>query len=225
MISTNPFNTREDIKRFMEEAKKYHPNEQDIILLVSVFKLSTFLNIVIIRNDNLNHKNHLEGLIYDTLNSIIAIFNLRERYLHLNLRSIIEHIARIALNKVYQGNEFDGTVRRKDFEYLKLERASENWKFMHETYIRACHYVHFSPEAQLNVAAKFIDLLSKDHKTKPSKQILNLQKVISSTIRIFIEYFEPEISNAFFRSQGELRYLLGPSLYKAYEFKAGRIAV
>jgi hypothetical protein len=157
------------------------------------------------------------------LNSIIAIFSLRERYLHLNLRSIIEHIARIALNKTYNGNDFDGTVRRKDFDYLKEYRSNENWKFMHETYIRACHYVHSSPEARLNFTATFMELMEKDHTTKPSKQILNLQKVLSATIKIFIVYFEPDISATFVRSQGELQYLLGSSLYREYGIVSGRL--
>lgn len=223
MLSLDPFNTRNDVKSFRDEALKYFSNEQEINLLISTFKLATFLNIVIERNDKLNHKIYIQGMIYDILNSLIAVLTLRERYLYLNLRSIIEHIARIALNKVYQGGDFDGTVRRKDFDYLKSERPSENWKYMHETYIRACDYVHSSPKAKLNVSAKFLELLKQDHTTKPSKQILTLQKLVSSTINIFIVYYEIEISTAFFRSQAELKYLLGPNLYNFYELKAGRI--
>jgi len=207
----------------MEEARKYYSHEQDINLLVSIFKLATFLNIVLIRNDRLNHKNFVQGIIYDILNSLIAILNLRERYLHLNLRSMIEHIARIALDKIYKGNDFDGTVRRKDFDYLKQERSNENWKYMHDTYTRACDYVHSSPKANLNTTSKFIDLMRNDHVTKPSKQIITLQKVVSAIMKIFIVYYEVEISTAFFRSQSELRYLLGPNLYKDYEISSGRV--
>lgn len=54
------------------------------------------------------------------MNSILWFrFYKRERYLQLNIRSMVEHIARIALNKSYAGGDFDGTVRRVDFEYLK----------------------------------------------------------------------------------------------------------
>lgn len=224
MLTTDPFNANDGISQFREEVNKKFTEVQDINLLVSTFKLATFLNIVIVHNDRLNHKNHIHGIIYDILNSIISIFMLRERYLHLNLRSIIEHIARIALNKTYTGNDFDGTVRRKDFDYLKKERNNENWKFMHETYIRACHYVHSSPEARLNVTATFKELMFKDHTTKASKQIINLQKITSETIKIFIVYFESDISTTFYRSQGELKYLLGTALYKEYETTSGRRA-
>ncbi|EAV3687782.1 hypothetical protein E2W85_11800 [Salmonella enterica] len=223
MLSKDPFNTKSDVARFKEEASKYFTSEQDLNVLTSIFKLSTLLNILIAHNASINHKTYIQGIIYDSLNSIIAIFSLRERYLHLNLRSIIEHIARIALNKNYQGNDFDGTVRRKDFDFLKQERTNEDWKFMHETYIRACHYVHSSPEARLNVNSTFVELMAKDNSTKPSKQILNLQKILSSTIKIFMVYFEPEISSTFYRTQGELKYLLGASLYKEYENLSGRL--
>lgn len=147
MLSVDPFNTRDDVARFRQEVSKIFPNQQDINILISVFKLATLLNIVIKNDNNLNHKNFIYGIIYDTLNSIIAIFSLRERYLYLNIRSMIEHIARIALNKRYNGNDFDGTVRRRDFDYLKESRGGEGWKYMHDTYTRACHYVHSSPEA------------------------------------------------------------------------------
>lgn len=225
MLSVDPFNVRKDILRFKDEASKHCSCQQDLNLLISVFKLACVLNLVIERTGNVNHKSYIQGMIYDILNSLIAALQMRERYLHLNLRSIIEHIARIALNKVYKGDDFDGTVRRKDFDYLKKERAVENWKYMHETYIRACDYVHSSPKAGLDFSSKFLDLLLKDHVTKQSKQILTLQKLTSATIKIFIIYYEPEISSAFFRSQADLKYLLGSNLYKAYELQSGRVSV
>lgn len=223
MLTKDPFNTRADIKLFINEAQKHFKAEQDISLLVSVFKLISLLNIIIKLNDRLNHKVYVQGIIYDTINALIAIFTLRERYLQLNIRSMIEHIARIALNKTYQGGDFDGTVRRKDFDHLKKNKQIENWKYMHETYIRACQYLHSSPQAKLNITSTFLELLSDDSTTKPSKQIVNLQKIISATTRIFIIYYVEEISSTFYRSQGELKFLLGGSLYTFYEKTSGRI--
>lgn len=222
MLSTDPFNTRVDVAMFREEAQKRFDNKHDIDLLVSIFKLAMLLSLVINTHDRLNHKNYIQGIIYDVLNSIISIFLLRERYLHLNIRSIIEHISRIALNKNHNGNDFDGTVRRKDFIYLKKQRGNENWKFMHETYIRACHYIHSSPVAGLNITSTFTELMNKDCNTKISKQIIYLQKILSATIKIFIAYFEADISTTFYRSQSELEYLLGSSLYREYEITSGR---
>ena len=222
MLTKDPFNTRADIKQFIEEASKHTQSQQDLNLLVSIFKLMTLLNIVISHNDRLNHKVYVQGIVYDTLNSVIAIITKRERYLQLNIRSMIEHIARIALNKIDNGGDFDGTLRIKNFDHLKESRSIENWKYMHETYTRACHYVHSSPQANLNITSTFLELLKEDYTSKPSKQILNLQKVISAVIRIFLIYYTDEVSSTFYRSQGELKFLLGNSLYAHYEVTSGR---
>ncbi|CAI1523039.1 Uncharacterised protein [Serratia fonticola] len=217
LLTKDPHSTRRDILSFKAEVEKYLSNKSDIDLMLSIFKQAAFLNILICSNDTLNHKNHINGMIYDTLNSIISILNKRERYLHLNIRSIIEHIARIALNKTYQGGDYDGTVRRKDFDFLKKEKPSENWKYLHESYIRACHFIHSSPQAKLNVTSTFMELLHSDHGAKVSKQIITLHKNITTITKIFLVYFISEISSTFFRTQTELRFLLGGSLYSEYE--------
>ncbi|MHB9805418.1 hypothetical protein [Pantoea ananatis] len=223
MLTHYPFGSKQDVERFILELEDDKWTAQDINLFRSIFKLACLLNIVINNINRLDHKSYINGMGYDILNSIIAIINSRERYLYLNIRSMIEHIARIALDKVYLGGDFDGTVRRKDFDYLKKEKADEGWKYLHDTYSRACHYVHSSPEARLNVTAKFLDLITQDSITRPSKQIVILQKIVSSMIFVFIKYYEVDISSVFYRSQSELKYLLGSSLYGKYEIIAGRV--
>ncbi|HGP1443659.1 TPA: hypothetical protein ACLGMU_004611, partial [Salmonella enterica] len=131
MLSNDPYGNRAETDRFRQEATKYLSDESDINTLVSVFKHVRIYSMIIEMNTNLSHKSHVKGIIYDSLNSIVAILNKRERYLHLNLRSMIEHIARIALNKTYSGGDFDGTVRRRDFDYLKSNRRNENWNYLH----------------------------------------------------------------------------------------------
>lgn len=217
MISHNPFGSKQELKLFMCEVDKNFTKVQDKNLLASSFKLIFFLKLMIEHNHNIKHKRNINGAVYDSLNGMVAIFNSRERYLYLNLRSLIEHIARIALDNIYDGGEFDGSVRRKDFLHLKEQRTSENWKYMHETYTRACHYIHASPQANLNVSATFSELLSKDSTSSQSKQISLFQKVLSETVKIFIIYYDEEISNTFFRTQGELKFILGSALYVKYQ--------
>jgi len=222
MLTTHPFNSKRDVSDFVAHIKNDQRTTQDVNLLTSIFKLAFLMNVIVENNVRLHHKNYISGITYDILNSVIAIIDHKERYLYLNIRSMIEHIARIALDKCYNGSDFDGTVRRKDFDYLKKERASENWKYMHENYTKACQFIHSSPEAKLNIKAKFMDLLSNDSSTKPSKQIIHLQRIVSALSLIFIKYYELEISSVFYRSQGELKYILGASLYKEYELFAQR---
>jgi len=217
MLSHDPFDSRKNLRSFKEEAQRHFNNEQDLNNLCSVFKFCILLDSVVTNTHNLSHKSHIQGLIYDTMNSIVSTFLLRERYLYLNIRSVIENIARIALSKSDGGDAFDGTVRRKDFMFLKENKPNENWKFMHETYIRACAFVHLSPQSGLNISSTFKQLVADDHQTNPTKQILNLQKILSSVMRIFLVYFKEEVSTVYFRAQADLQFVLGRSLYKFYQ--------
>lgn len=217
MLSICPFGSKIELQLFLIESRKYINKEQDINLLSNIFKLTFFLKLIVDKGDVDNQKENIDAMIYDILNSIVSIFELRERYLHLNIRSLIENMARIALKKTNNGNEFDGFIRRKDFDSLKKEKKSENWKYIHETYSSACNYVHLSPKSGMNINVTFMDLLSNDFVTKQSKLISNFQKILSEVIKIFIIYYNDTISNVFYRNKSELKYILGNSLYKEYE--------
>ncbi|OBU32026.1 hypothetical protein [Photobacterium kishitanii] len=216
MLATHPFGSKQEVDSFLSVISGYYPETQDINLLSNIFKLTFLFKVMVVQKSDLCHKKHINGIIYDSMNSIISIVNLKERYLQLNIRSLVEHISRISLDKSYSGGDFDGCVRRKDFEFLKKEKPSENWGYIHNVYIRACHYVHLSPESKINIHASFLELLENDFTTKASKQIKNLQKIISEIMKIFISYYYKDIAEIFHRSQGELRFLLGKTLYNHY---------
>lgn len=216
MLATHPFGSKVAVTRFTVEAKKHHSNTQELNLLISIFKLAVFLKVMIEQGNKSPYEYNINGIVYDTLNSIIAIFESRDRYLNLNLRSLIEHIARISLSNSFGGMDYDQTVRRKDFEQLKKENPNEGWKYMHECYSHACSYLHASPKANLNIDATFLELLCKDSTTKTIIQIEKTQKILSTAVKIFITNFQTEVSSVFIRNQGELKYMLGTSLYKEY---------
>ncbi|HFF8970287.1 hypothetical protein [Serratia marcescens] len=216
MLSHDPYNVRAESTLFRIEVIKNITSENEINLLVSVFRHVSLYNLLVDLNGNLNHKTHIKGIVYDSLNSIVAIFNQRERYLQLNIRSLIEHIARIVLNKCYTGNDFDGTVRRRDFDYLKANHASENWRYMHDVYIRACQFLHFSPQANLNVSSKLFQLLENDCVSSQKSLIRNLHRTSTAIMSIFLRYYHVEIASAFFRSKSDLKFLLGGKLYSDF---------
>ncbi|WP_350313169.1 hypothetical protein OHJ28_02215 [Dickeya fangzhongdai] len=216
MLSRDPYNVRAESNSFRLLVAENITSENEVNLLTSVFRHASLYNLVIELNGNLNHKAHIKGVVYDILNSIVAIFNKRERYLQLNTRSLIEHIARIVLNKSYAGNDFDEAVRRRDFDYLKENNSSENWHYMHDVYIKACQFVHFSPQANLNVSSKFLQLLENDCNSSQKSLIKNLHKTSTAIMRIFIKYFHVEIASTFYRTKSDLKFLLGNSLYSDF---------
>lgn len=219
MLSTYPFGSRNELHLFIAETKKHfkEASEHDVNLLSNVFKLTFFIKLLIEKSDHDEYKKGLEIIVYDSLSSIVSIFDSRERYLNLNIRSIIESVTRIIL--MGENKNFDGYIKRKCYDDLKKNKPNENWKFMHETYTYTCSYVHLSNKANININAKFIDILNGDSKTNRTKLIVKLQKVLSESVNLIINYFNNEIANVFHRNNSELRYILGKSLYTKYELK------
>ncbi|EJD6408330.1 MULTISPECIES: hypothetical protein [Providencia] len=226
LINKDPLYVRREVNSFRQKIDELLPEENSASknLMSSMFKQAVFYNTLILLDNSITHKSYINGMTYDALNCIISLIHRRERSLHLNLRSIIEHVARIALNKSHAGNDFDGTVRRRNFDYLKQNKPNENWKYLHDSYIRACQYIHSSPNANLNIAATFTELLDSDFTSKIPKQISSAQRIISEVSKILVHYLEPDISNSFLRTQAELEFLLGKSTFILYRaLKESRI--
>lgn len=216
MIDRDPFGLSKDVIAFRSVIEKHTLSNDEINKLINVFRQVSLCNLLVNHTQSLNHSSYIKGYIYDVLNSIISVLELRERYMQLNFRSMVEHIARISLNKVNSGGDFDQTVRRKDFDFLKRNVQDENWNYLHNVYINACHYVHSSPQANLNVSSRFFSLMHGDCNSSRQKMIANLFKVVSELMRIVIKYYHNQISDIFFRNPKDLNKFMGKSLHLHY---------
>ncbi|EEZ1247368.1 hypothetical protein E4L52_005218 [Escherichia coli] len=177
--------------------------------LTSAYKHVLFLEFIHNSHPEISHKTFIKSIIYDVLSSITAILHKRERYLHLNFRSMIEHLARISLQKVDNGGDFDITIRTLDFENLKSTNTDENWAYMHSQYKQACGWLHSSSKVKLNITASFPDLLKSDSKSNAAKLSTHLQKMTTEMLKIFFNYYVDEIQTSFYRTRGEMRYVPG----------------
>ncbi|HGM5293819.1 TPA: hypothetical protein ACKP0P_000349 [Serratia marcescens] len=216
MLDRDPFGLFQDEIEFRTAIEKHSPSIDETNKLVSVFRQVSVCNILVNHTQSLNHSSYIKGYIYDVLNSIISVFELRERYMQLNFRSMVEHIARISLNKINNGGDFDQTVRRKDFDFLKKNVQDENWSYLHNVYINACHYVHSSPQANLNVSSRFFSLMHGDCNSPRQKMITNLFKVVSELMKVIIKHYHNQISDIFFRNPKDLNKIMGKSLHLHY---------
>ncbi|AXQ32941.1 MULTISPECIES: hypothetical protein [Enterobacter cloacae complex] len=216
MLTHDPFNIARDVNNFKTEVQQHLTSTDEINKSVSIFRQISLCNTMLSHTPNLNHSSYIKGFIYDTLNSLIAIIKKRERYLQLNFRSMVEHVARISLNKNYNGGDFDQTVRRKDFDFLKAHQNDEGWVYLHNVYINACYYVHSSPQANLNVTSTFISLMEGDCNSTQHKMVTKLHEVVSALMKIIIKYYHQHISNIFFRNMKDLKKIMGNSLYLYY---------
>ncbi|MFE8152950.1 hypothetical protein RBA63_13860 [Brenneria goodwinii] len=217
MINYDPFGINKDVDLFKKEMRKHKLSTDEENKLVNVFRQVSLCNLLVNYTPNLNHSSYIKGFIYDVLNSIISVIELRERYLHLNFRSMVEHIARITLNKTYNGGEFDQTIRTKDFYFLKKNVRDEKWSYLHNVYINACHYVHSSPQANLNFSSRFFTLVKSDCNSSRHSMINNLFKVVSELMKILIKYYHAQLSDIFFRNPKDLNKLMGKSLCTYYQ--------
>ncbi|HHI2552118.1 hypothetical protein ACU6ZS_09230 [Klebsiella aerogenes] len=209
MLQRDPHGFRKDVKEFITLIKSFQTDTRTENNLTSAYKHVLFLEFIHNSNPEISHKTFIKSIIYDVLSSITAILHKRERYLHLNFRSMIEHLARISLQKVDNGGDFDITVRTVDFENLKSTNTDENWAYMHSQYKQACGWLHSSSKVKLNITASFPDLLTSDSKSNAAKLSTHLQKMTTETLKIFFNYYVVEIQTSFYRTRGEMRYVLG----------------
>lgn len=209
MLQRDPHGFRKDVKEFITLIKSFQTDTRTENNLTSAYKHVLFLEFIHNSNPEISHKTFIKSIIYDVLSSITAILHKRERYLHLNFRSMIEHLARISLQKVDNGGDFDITVRTVDFENLKSTNTDENWAYMHSQYKQACGWLHSSSKVKLNITASFPDLLTSDSKSNAAKLSTHLQKMTTETLKIFFNYYVVEIQTSFYRTRGEMRYLVG----------------
>ncbi|MEQ5274825.1 hypothetical protein [Proteus terrae] len=216
MLERDPFGLFKNVIEFRTFIEKRSLSIDETNKLVNVFRQVSLCNLLVNHTQSLNHSSYIKGYIYDVLNSIISVLESRERYMQLNLRSMVEHIARISLNKINNGGDFDQTVRRKDFDFLKKNVQDENWNYLHNVYINACHYVHSSPHANLNVTSRLLSLMHGDCNSSRPKMIINLFKVVAELMRIVIKYYHNQISDIFFRNPKDLNKLMGKSLHLYY---------
>ncbi|MCM7536475.1 hypothetical protein QM128_17355 [Enterobacter hormaechei] len=209
MLQRDPHGFRKDVKEFITLIKSFQIDTRTENNLTSAYKHVLFLEFIHNSNPELSHKTFIKSIIYDVLSSITAILHKRERYLHLNFRSMIEHLARISLQKVDNGGDFDITVRTVDFENLKSTNTDENWAYMHSQYKQACGWLHSSSKVKLNITASFPDLLTSDSKSNAAKLSTHLQRMTTETLKIFFNYYVVEIQTSFYRTRGEMRYVVG----------------
>ncbi|OBU07831.1 hypothetical protein AYY18_05865 [Morganella psychrotolerans] len=215
MLKTDdPYEFRYELEKLKELINNTELTRHEKNLLANCFKHIMFYNYI---SETEIFSYYLQSIIYDSLNSIISIIKKTERYYQLNIRSLIEHIARISMNKQWTGEPFSDFIRRKDFIYLKKNGDEQVWNFLHQLYSTACLYIHSSPSAKLNINHTFSQLIKEDTHTAQKKQVETLQKCLNYVTKILIFYFNSEISTSFMRSKIELKFLIGDILFKEYE--------
>jgi len=219
LLNKDPFGFRKELELFKESLKPYNLSDNVKQSFYSSYKRLVLIEFLITSNPEISHKKFLKSIIYDVLNSIVSIINNRERYFQLNIRSMVEHLARISLQKIDHGEHFDITIRLENFEYLKENKKDENWSYLHQQYTQACSWLHSSSKVNLNINYTFNELLSSDIKTTSKRMASHLNTLTNEIIRALFCYYYNEIGNIFLRNSKELKYLITPSGFEYFSKK------
>jgi hypothetical protein len=134
LLNKDPFGFRKELELFKESLKPYNLSDNVKQSFYSSYKRLVLIEFLITSNPEISYKKFLKSIIYDVLKSIVSIINNRERYFQLNIRSMVEQLARISLQKIDHGEHFDITIRLENFEYLKENKKDENWSYLHQKY-------------------------------------------------------------------------------------------
>ncbi|MEQ5325288.1 MULTISPECIES: hypothetical protein [Proteus] len=210
---SDPYKFKVELQALNSFIEAYPLEHHERNLITNCFKNIIFYNHI--SGEDVFYQ-YLQGIIYDSLNSIISIITNKERYLQLNLRSIVENIARITLKNNIDNTEYSDFIKTEDFSVLKRNNDMRTWNYLHQIYSRACLYIHSSPEAKLNITHTFEQLMNNDTCTNRTKQIETLQRTLHHITKVLLVNFHTEISDIFIRTKKELKFLISPSLFTMY---------
>ncbi|WP_210510544.1 hypothetical protein [Pantoea ananatis] len=217
ILAQDTYGFRKEVAIFTSSLERFglHNRVKDNFL--ASFKRMILIEFIINSHPEISHKKFLKSIVYDVLSAMVSILQDRERYFQLNVRSMVEHIARIALQKVDSGGDFDITVRLQDFLALKSQHQNENWNYLHQQYTQACSWLHSSSNIALNINSTFDDLLVSDKRTNKKSMSDLLNSITKEILKTIFNYYNQPIKNAFVRSRSEFRYLIGPACFRYFE--------
>ena len=151
----------------------------------------------------------LRSIIYDFLSCFIAISERRERYVQVNLRSLVEHAARLQLRDVIDESIDRSYITKDKLDLLKSSFGRKHWNYMHQVYKEACLFIHSSPKSGIELHTTYLEIESGDRCINYKKYCNIMEKTCVIVSSIVTEQYGSQIINLFLRTKTELEYLLG----------------
>lgn len=190
--------------------------ENDFLIFIS--KKIIFLKIIKNSlNDQDDAKFYVDQLISDLMYLIDSYLNGNLRYTQLNIRSMIEGVARIFngvsvrtkqltmttlldnINRYIQNNEVvDGKGKKLKYEDVK------------SLYSESCLFVHGNVNAHYSLV-EFFNELGKIKISSRRKKVLmeKIERLVNLLINISSYRFATDLNDIFFKEKFELKYLIG----------------
>lgn len=211
IINEDPYGITDTLELFCKNFSDIKPiNEQNQIKFI----VKKIILIRIILNENyIEDKWFLEGVYADLLSLLETLSLNKKRYFQFNLRSLIENMLRVLLNK----KDKDKTGVRQLFYEAKTSQLSDSVSKLNNIYVKSNNFVHNNIESQLPLVRNYYELTHSKLKDKEiSSMLKNLEDTCKVLDQILIITYYQGIDNIFHRRRKSLRRLIGENNYYKY---------
>ncbi|KZE37732.1 hypothetical protein AV656_09365 [Bhargavaea cecembensis] len=197
---------KKEINDFNEENfKEYSIDIQNDIK--KVVKYTFFLRSIA---DEENGNHYLKSMVSDLVFLIKSFKDNNYRYVHLNLRSIIEHALRFISDEPASGETRSNELWEKANKFLNANESQKlDISATKGAYKRACNYVHGNAKADMPIVSFFDETLNMKYEVNKTRSLLsNVLKVLHELVYILLAKCADLIDYVFHRKKTLLEYLI-----------------
>lgn len=193
----NELSQRENIE-FEESDKSFFSMIAKQIIFLKYFVLSLEKGVEI---------KYIKTIISDLYFLVMSIIKREQRYIYVNLRSIIENSIRMFTDISVEENYLTQDI----FDKIKSELSRDEYSLLRSEYRVACNYIHGGSLLEENLAFVLEECLKKTEMSSKEKnafygRICRLIKIFDKEI---ILHYTEYINGCFHRRKSLMEYLIG----------------
>lgn len=204
---------KSQIKSVVEKLKSISSEQQieikeiDIEFLHFILKKILFFKNLYLYWDNEKSKQKIKNIVSDLFFLIFSIFESKERYSYLNIRSIIENFARLI---VFKNSLEDEHITKVILAKQKEKISEEDYSFIVSEYRICCEYIHGGTRIDSTLILLIQEYFSKNKLTENRNKFYErLIKLIIIYEKVIITEFPNHVSGIFHRRKEILKFLIG----------------
>lgn len=181
--------------------------ESDRAFFSMVAKHIIFLKYFITSLEKPKESNYIKTIISDLYFLVLSIINMEQRYIYVNIRSIIENSIRMFTDISVEENYSTKDI----FEKIKIEIGRNDYSLLKSEYRVACNYIHGGSLLEDKLVF-VLDEYSQNNKMS-SKEKNSFYSRICRLIKIFdrqiILHYSEYVNGCFHRRKSLMEYLIG----------------
>ena len=181
--------------------------EADCSFFSVIAKEIIFLKYFLFSLREEKEKSFLKSIISDLYFLILSIIQLEQRYIYVNVRSIIENYIRLITSTTLE----DSFITKDIFENVKRDMTSDEYSLIRSEYRVACNYVHGGDLLSDDLAFVLSECFVKSGMTLHEKNAFycRMKSILKIFNGIIIKKYAEQVNGCFHRTKSLMAYLLG----------------